>query len=74
MVRPCKLNTIVFSRKLSDADRSILLVAGQGDLTRGFNFLLEIYSHLHAQGFRAQDPLTNVTLANNYQNDQVDSF
>ena len=52
MVRPCKLNTIEFQRKLTDADRAILLSAGQGDLTQGFHCVMNIYSTLHNLGYR----------------------
>jgi len=72
MPRPCKLDTVQFRRKLLAPERDILLVAGQGDLTRGFHFLLELYAHLHAQGLRPNRPLESVMLCN-YQNNQGDS-
>jgi len=52
MVRPCKLDTREFQRKLTDADRSILLSAGQGDLTQGFHCVLNVYAVLHNTGYR----------------------
>lgn len=57
MARPCKLDTVEFQRKLSDTDRAILLTAGQGDLTRGFHLLMEIYTVLHNHGFRPDDDI-----------------
>lgn len=72
MPRPCKLDTVQFRRKLLAPERDILLVAGQGDLTQGFHFLLELYAHLHAQGLRPHRPLESVMLCN-YQNDPGDS-
>jgi hypothetical protein len=65
MVRPCKLDTIHFSRKLRDPERVILLAAGAGDITQGFHFALAIYAHLHAQGFRPGDPLESIALSVN---------
>lgn len=55
MARPCKIDTVEFQRKLSDVDRTILLTAGAGDLTRGFKNMLSIYAALHNAGFRADD-------------------
>jgi hypothetical protein len=65
MARPCKIDTVEFQRKLKDPERVILLTAGAGDLTRGFHLLLEIYAHVHAQGFRPGDPLEDIALSNN---------
>ena len=58
MARPCKIDTVEFQRKLSDDDRTILLTAGAGDLTRGFKNMLAIYAALHNAGFRADDDVT----------------
>ena len=58
MPRPCKLDTRFFSRPLSDAERAILLAAGQGDLTVGFREVLAVYADLWHAGFRpGDDPL-----------------
>jgi hypothetical protein len=65
MVRPCKLDTVHFSRKLREPERVILLAAGAGDITQGFHFALAIYAHLHAQGFRPGDPLESIALSVN---------
>lgn len=65
MARPCKLDTVQFRRKLSDAHRQILLAAGAGDLTRGFDFVLELYVHAHALGFRPNQPLDFVHIVTN---------
>jgi hypothetical protein len=58
MARPCKVDTVEFQRKLSDADRAILLCAGAGCLTRGFRDLLAIYATLHNAGFRPGDDIS----------------
>lgn len=65
MTRPCKLDTVNFYRKLRDPERTILLSAGAGDLTQGFYLMMQIYAHLHAQGFRPGDDLNGIGLMNN---------
>lgn len=52
MVRPCKLDTVNFFRRLKDDERSIMLAAGAGDLSQGFRNMLAIYTDLHNAGFR----------------------
>jgi hypothetical protein len=42
-----------------------LLAAGAGDLTQGFHLVLEIYAHLHAQGFRPSDDINGIGLMHN---------
>jgi hypothetical protein len=63
MGRPCRLDTVNFDRKLKDAERAILLTAGQGDLTRGFHTVLEIYRVLHNKGYRPDMPMDAVEFA-----------
>jgi hypothetical protein len=65
MVRPCKLDTVEFQRKLTDQDRAVLLTAGRGDLTRGFKELLSIYTVLHNAGFRPGDNLESMLFSDN---------
>jgi hypothetical protein len=65
MARPCKLDTVEFRRLLRDPERAILLAAGAGDLTQGFYLVLEIYAHLHAQGFRPGDSVDDIGLVHN---------
>jgi hypothetical protein len=43
MARPCRQDTVNFTRVLSDEQRSILLAAGDGDLTVGFNECLSLW-------------------------------
>ena len=67
MVRPCKLDTVNFFRRISDGERAVLLAAGAGDLSEGFRNLLAIYTVLHNQGFRPGDSLERISiLANSY--------
>ena len=52
MGRPSKPDTRYFQRTLSDPQRMILLAAGKGNLCRGFENVLDLYSEAHNQGFR----------------------
>ena len=52
MGRPSKPDTRYFQRTLSDPQRMILLSAGKGNLCRGFENVLDLYSHAHNLGFR----------------------
>jgi hypothetical protein len=56
-VYPCQTNTVWFKRKLGASERKILLIAGRGDLTQGWNSLLEIYQKLWNNGYRPKDDL-----------------
>jgi hypothetical protein len=71
MVRPCKLDTVEFQRKLTDQDRAVLLTAGQGDLTRGFKELLSIYTVLHNVGFRPGDNVEDMLFSDNRYNNSA---
>ena len=65
MGRPSKPNTRYFQRTLSDPQRMILLSAGKGNLCRGFENVLDLYSHAHNLGFRPDMELSflNIGLA-----------
>ena len=52
MGRPSNPQTKYFQRTLSDPQRMILLAAGKGNLCRGFENVLDLYSHAHNEGFR----------------------
>ena len=58
MGRPSKPDTRYFQRTLSDPQRMILLAAGKGNLCRGFENVLDLYSEAHNQGFRPGDDLS----------------
>lgn len=47
MPRPCTQNVRVFRRELSDDQRKILLAAGDGDTTIGFNECLSLWASIH---------------------------
>jgi hypothetical protein len=52
MGRPSNPATKYFQRTLTNPQRMILLAAGKGNLCRGFENILDLYSHAHNQGFR----------------------
>ena len=58
MGRPSNPQTKYFQRTLSDPQRMILLAAGKGNLCRGFENVLDLYSEAHNKGFRPGDDLS----------------
>jgi hypothetical protein len=52
MGRPSKPETKYLQRTLTNPQRMILLAAGKGNLCRGFENVLDLYSHAHNEGFR----------------------
>jgi hypothetical protein len=57
MSRPPKTDTIQFRRKLSEADRTILLCAGKGNISLGFKNVLDCYAILWELGYRPRNDL-----------------
>ncbi len=64
-MRPCRLDTVQFRRPITNDQRSILLVAGHGDISEGFQRVLALYRHVHGLGFQYGDPLESVSLVTN---------
>ena len=62
MGRPSKPNTRYFQRTLSDPQRMILLAAGKGNLCRGFENVLDLYSEAHNKGFRPGMELSSLNI------------
>ena len=58
MGRPSNPSTKYFQRTLTNPQRMILLAAGKGNLCRGFENVLDLYSEAHNQGFRPGDDLS----------------
>jgi len=58
MGRPSNPATKYFQRTLSTQQRMILLAAGKGNLCRGFENVLDLYSEAHNKGFRPGDDLS----------------
>jgi hypothetical protein len=52
MGRPSNPATKYFQRTLTNPQRMVLLAAGKGNLCRGFENVLDLYSHAHNEGFR----------------------
>jgi len=55
MGRPSNPQTRYFQRTLTNPQRMILLAAGKGNLCRGFENVLDLYSEAHNKGFRPGD-------------------
>ncbi len=74
MGRPSNPQTRYFQRTLSDPQRMILLAAGKGNLCRGFENVLDLYSEAHNKGFRPGDDLSilNIGLATTKSPDPSD--
>ena len=47
-----QINTVQFRRKLTEEQRTILLCAGKGDITKGFRNVLDCYAILWRLGYR----------------------
>lgn len=62
MPRPCRTDTVQFRRKLTSAQRAVILAAGNGDMTLGFQELLAVYGHLHALGYRPGMPPSAIVI------------
>ncbi len=54
MGRPSKPDTRYFQRTLTAPERMILLSAGNGNICRGFENVLDLYHYAHNQGFRPE--------------------
>lgn len=52
-----QLHTVQFRRKLTEAQRTILLCAGKGNITKGFANVLDCYAVLWRLGYRPKDDL-----------------
>ena len=50
--RPSSTQSKWFNRRLADTDKQILAAAGNGDMSKGFKNLLEIYQVLWSRGYR----------------------
>jgi hypothetical protein len=60
MARPPSPNTVNFLRILSAPQRMILLSAGEGNLSRGFENVLALYQHCHNEGYRPSMELSSL--------------
>lgn len=60
--RPAKPDVRHFQRRLGDAERTVLLAAGQGDMSAGFLEVIDAYRHFYNLGLRPDMALESVTL------------
>ena len=65
MARPPKIDTVQFRRKLDNPKLQILLSAGQGNISQGFETVLALYQHLHSLGYRIDEPFERLGLVTN---------
>jgi len=72
MGRPSNPQTRYFQRTLSDPQRMILLAAGKGNLCRGFENVLDLYSEAHNKGFRPGDDLSILSIGRTTTNSPND--
>ena len=73
MARPPKVDTIQFRRKLDNPKLQILLSAGQGNISQGFENLIALYQYLHGIGYRTDSPLESIGLVTNLDEKKRDS-
>ena len=73
MARPPKVDTIQFRRKLDNPKLQILLSAGEGNISHGFENLLALYQYLHGIGYRTDSPLESIGLVTNLGEKKRDS-
>ena len=73
MARPAKVDTGESRRKLDNPKLQILLSAGQGNISQGFENLLSLYQHLHGIGYRTDSPLECIGLVTNLDQSKTDS-
>ena len=60
MARPPSPTTVNFLRILTTPQRMILLAAGEGNISKGFENVLSLYQHAHNQGFRPSMELSSL--------------
>lgn len=73
MARPPKSTTVQFRRKLDNPKLQILLSAGQGNISQGFENLMSLYQYLHGIGYRTDSPLECIGLVTNLNQSKTDS-
>jgi len=73
MARPPKVDTIQFRRKLDNPKLQILLSAGHGNISQGFENVLALYQHVHSQGYRSDEPLESIGFVTNLPERKRDS-
>ena len=59
MARRASITTRYFNRTLTDADRTILACAGEGDISKGFKNALDCFAILWKLGYRPEQDLSD---------------
>jgi hypothetical protein len=62
MGRPSNPSTKYFQRTLSNPQRMILLAAGNGNLSRGFENVLALYQYAHNEGYRPDMEMSSLRI------------
>jgi hypothetical protein len=62
MARPSSPNTKYFQRTLTNPQKLIMLSAGEGDLSKGFETVLALYQHVHNEGFRPDMDMSSLRI------------
>ena len=62
MARPSSPQTRYFQRTLSDPQKQIMLSAGEGDLSKGFENVLSLYQWAHNEGYRPDMELSSLRI------------
>jgi hypothetical protein len=55
-------HTTQFLRKIGTPEQHILTAAGEGDISKGFHEVLDVYRHFYNQGLRPGMPLDRVVI------------
>jgi hypothetical protein len=63
--RPPSDKTVQFRRVLDNPKRAILMSAGQGNISEGFENLIALYHHVYSLGYRVGEPMDRITLITN---------
>ena len=62
MGRPSSPQTKYFQRTLSDPQKQIMLSAGEGNLSKGFENVLSLYQWAHNEGYRPTMELSSLKI------------
>jgi len=62
MARPSSPQTKYFQRTLSDPQKQIMLSAGEGNLSKGFENVLSLYQWAHNEGYRPDMELSSLRI------------
>lgn len=60
--RPAEPTVRYFQRRLGDAERAVLLAAGQGDMSAGFLEVIDVYRRFYNLGLRPGMAIERVRL------------